>query len=148
MANNFLKHLGPKKVIGSSFLAGLVLIGGLSWALAEGAKSTKAEATGTEKNAISVSDDEHCKKPMADCAKHDGAGEEKTSGAANSSSDAKESVSEADCPRPEKCPKGMHGAKSGECCKKHSMGATKTGHNHAAAQEAIAKPVEAPKSKN
>jgi hypothetical protein len=132
-----------KKKIAS--LLAFITIAGLTWGLAESVKASKSVSTTAEQNAISVSDDEQCKRTMADCAKHEGMSQEKTSGA-NSTAAGSDKVSEADCPRKDNCPKGMQKAKSDACCKKPGMGA-KTNHAPTSSDMAIAKPTSAAKTK-
>ncbi len=127
-------------------LLGLVLIAGLTWAVAGGIKSDKKTPAAIEKNAISASENDHCQRPTAECPKNMGAGEE-TSEVESNSMDGQGMHSAADCPKGAKCPKEMHDAKSGQCCRKHSGSESKSAHVHGTTGTPEGKPVEAVKAK-
>ena len=125
-------------------LLGLVLVVGLTWAVADAVKSDKSTARPVEKSAISAGENDQCKRPVADCAKPSGA-HEKAMGSEEKGMEGGKMHSEADCPKSADCPKGMHSAKSGQCCKKSAGGEAKSGHSHGSTDH---KPVEAVKAKD
>ena len=51
-------------------LLGLVLIAGMTWAVAGGATSDKKAPAATEKNAITAGENDQCQRPSAECPKN------------------------------------------------------------------------------